>query len=225
MRAPISVIIPTLNAENSLPDCLSSLGEGLSRGLIRELIISDGGSTDETSQIAEYAGAEFLKGAPSRGGQLRRAADAAAGDWLLVLHADTCLLPGWSDAVARVLTQPNAYYFDLRFDAQGLAPRLVASWANLRSRLLHLPYGDQGLLIERQIYKGSAGYPDIPLMEDVALARKLGRRMKPLGAFAQTSADKFERQGWLMRGSRNLMTLGRYLTGADPENLARAYRK
>ncbi|MBV2358588.1 TIGR04283 family arsenosugar biosynthesis glycosyltransferase [Thalassococcus sp. CAU 1522] len=225
MRAPISVIVPTVDAAGDLPACLAALGEGLSLGLIRELVISDGGSVDGTQGVAEAAGALLVTGPPSRGGQLRRGAEAAQGDWLLFLHADTVLAPGWSDAVLPVIAAPGAYHFRLHFDVPGFAPRLVAGWANLRSRLFHLPYGDQGLLIHRALYDAVGGYPDIPLMEDVALARRLGRKLGPLAARAITSAEKYRAQGWTRRGGRNLLTLGRYLAGADPAILARAYRR
>jgi rSAM/selenodomain-associated transferase 2 len=225
MRAPISVIIPTLNAQAGLPACLSALGEGLNEGLIRELILSDGGSTDETLRIAESAGAELVQGAPSRGGQLRRGAEAAQGDWLLFLHADTVLQPGWSGAVIAALPQNGAYYFQLRFDQKGFAARFVAGWAKLRARMFGLPYGDQALLIDRASYDAVGGYADISLMEDVAMARALKGQLQGLHAIAETSAQKYQRQGWLNRGARNLGLLLRYLTGADPEDLARSYRK
>ncbi|MCT4558324.1 MAG: TIGR04283 family arsenosugar biosynthesis glycosyltransferase [Pelagimonas sp.] len=225
MRAPISVIIPTLNAEATLPCCLNALSEGLSAGLIRELIVSDGGSEDQTRAIAEAAGAVMIQGAPSRGGQLGRGCAKAGGDWLLVLHADTELEEGWSRPATQALENPGAYYGQLRFDTRGPMPAWVAGWANLRSRLFGLPYGDQGLLVDRATYEMAGGYADIPLMEDVALARALRGKLRPLGARAITSAAKYRQAGWLRRGARNLMILMRYYLGTDPERLARSYRK
>lgn len=230
MRAPVSVIIPTLNAEDELPGCLTALGEGLVLGLIRELVVSDGGSTDATRRIAEAAGAEVITGPPSRGGQLRRGVAAARGEWLLILHADTQLAPGWAEAVAAHLAQGGGpAYFRLAFRARGLRPALVAGWANLRAGLFGLPYGDQGLLLRREEYERAGGYPDQPLMEDVALVwalrRGLGGRMTELPAQARTSALRYQRGGWLRRGGRNLWTLLRYVLGADPEALAVRYRR
>ncbi len=225
MRAPISVIIPTLNAQEALPRCLGSLGEGLAQGMIRELIVSDGGSTDDTLGIAESAGAEVIRGAPSRGGQLRSGAEAAQGQWLLFVHADTVLEPGWSDAMLPVLSGQGAFYGRLRFDADGFAAGWVAGWANARSKLFNLPYGDQSLLIHATTYSDAGGFADMPLMEDVVLARKLGKRLKPLAFTSLTSADKYKRQGWLKRGSRNLLTLCRFFLGTPVETLAQAYRK
>lgn len=227
MPAPISVIIPTLNAGDELPGCLAALGEGLVAGLIRELVVSDGGSTDATRQIAEAAGAVLLTGPASRGGQLRRGAAAARGEWLLVLHADTQLAPGWAGAVADHLERPGAPpgYFRLAFRARGAMPALVAGWANLRARLFALPYGDQGLLLRRADYDRAGGYPDQMLMEDVALVRALGRPLAALPAEARTSAARYQRAGWLRRGARNLWTLLRYILGADPAALALRYRR
>lgn len=227
MRAPVSVIIPTLDEENSLPACLSALYEGVSAGVIRELIVADGGSEDSTLQIAEEAGAEVVRCAASRGGQLRSGADKAQGNWLLFVHADTVLSDGWSTAVEAQMEHSNvAGYFALRFEKGGLAGKLVAGWANLRSQLFGLPYGDQGLLISRRLYQDVGGFAEIPLMEDVAMVRHLGRRrMAKLAAQASTSPRKYQAQGWLRRGRRNLWTLVRYLFGVSPEKLAAAYRR
>ena len=226
MPAPISVVIPTLNAATELPDSLAALMEGLSEGLIREVVISDGGSQDATLKLVDEVGAEVICGAASRGGQLRRGCAAARGGWLLVLHADTVLAPGWASVVADHIQQEQAEpaYFQLKFRARGGRPALVAGWANLRARLFGLPYGDQGLLVSRAAYLAAGEYPDQPLMEDVALVRRL-RPLKSLPVIALTSAVRYQRDGWLRRGVRNLWTLARYFLGVDPQKLARDYQK
>ncbi|WP_306152822.1 TIGR04283 family arsenosugar biosynthesis glycosyltransferase [Roseovarius sp. MMSF_3281] len=223
MRAKLSIVIPTLNAADTLPLCLGALGEGLEAGMIREVVFSDGGSQDQTLEIADAAGAVVVRGAPSRGGQLRRGVAVTQGEWVLVLHADSVLPSGWPAVVATQMQVESPAAFRLRFDARGLAPRLVAGWANLRSRVFHLPYGDQGLLISRQDYEAVGGYPDIPLMEDVTIARRLRRRLMLLPVAITTSAAKYKRDGWLRRGARNLSILLRYLLGADPAQLAKRY--
>ncbi|KRS12779.1 glycosyl transferase [Roseovarius atlanticus] len=224
MRAKLSVVMPTLNAEAGLARALPALAEGLEAGLIRELVISDGGSDDATARIAEAAGAVLVTGAASRGGQLRRGVGVARGEWLLVVHADTALPQGWPEVVkAHIASGQGAAAFRLSFDARGLAPVIVAGWANLRSKVFGLPYGDQGLLLSRSDYDAAGGYPDIPLMEDVALARALGRRVALLPATVTTSAERYRRDGWLRRGGRNLWLLLRYLGGVRPEELARRY--
>lgn len=223
MQQGLSVIIPTLNAGEGLARSLPALLEAREAGLVQEIVISDGGSDDDTLSLARAAGAVIVRGAPSRGGQLLRGAAAAGGEWLLFLHADTVLPPGWAGCVQAHLPTGRPAFFRLRFDRGGRAARLVAGWANLRARLLRLPYGDQGLLISRAEYDRVGGYPDIPLMEDVALARRLGRRLVALPATVTTSAERYIRDGWFRRGARNLWLLLRYLSGADPARLARRY--
>lgn len=227
MSAQISIIVPTLNAEQYLPRCLGALMEGLSEGLIRELIVTDGGSKDATLAIADEAGAVVVNGPASRGGQLRRGCAVAQGKWLLVLHADTVLESGWAQDVAAHISTPQAgsAHFRLAFDVSGLRPQWVAGWANLRAGLFGLPYGDQGLLLRQGDYTRAGGYPDQPLMEDVALIRALQGRLTPLPVCARTSAEKYARAGWMCRGTRNLWTLARYFAGTDPEVLATSYRR
>lgn len=226
-RAPISVVIPTLNAADALAPCLGALGEGLNAGLIREVIITDGGSSDGTLSLAEQAGAVVVQGPASRGGQLRRGCAAAQGDWLLIVHADSWFDEGWTEEVLGHLAtgQDKAGYFQLRFRAQGFAPRVVERWANLRSKLFGLPYGDQGLLIRRDVYSEIGGYADIPLMEDVLIAQSLKRKLLPLSAIITTSAERYQRDGWVRRSLRNGWTLLRFKLGVDPETLRRGYNR
>ena len=225
MPAPISVIIPTLNAAASITPTLAALAEGLDAGLVGELIIVDGGSRDEIETIADNIGARFASAPPSRGGQLAIGAKLATRPWLLFIHADTVLTEGWLEATRTHLATPDkAGYFRLRFDDTGLPARVVAGWANLRSRLFGLPYGDQALLISATLYHKVGGYPNHPLMEDVALARALKGKLTPLKADAITSATKYQGQ-WPRRGIRNLTLLIRYLLGANPETLAKRYRQ
>lgn len=220
------MIVPTLNAASGLPGMAAALGEGLEAGLITELVVSDGGSSDATVAIAEALGARIVTGPPSRGGQLRRGANVARGTWLLLLHADTELAPGWAEKVRdHIADHPwKAGYFRLAFRSDGVAPHVVSYWANLRSRAFGLPYGDQGLLISRELLDEVGGVPDVPLMEDVALARTLRQRLRPLPATSRTSAVRYENEGWLRRSLRNGVTLARYLAGTPPERLAERYR-
>ena len=223
MRAPISVIVPTLNAGVGLHHTLSCLMEAVDAGLIREVIVSDAGSTDQTLEIAKDWGANIIDGPASRGGQLRRGCAAAQGKWLLILHADTVLSDGWAIAVSQHLQTGHAGWFSLRFDQGGARGRLVALWANLRSSM-GLPYGDQGLLVSRDLYDVVGGYRDIPLMEDVEIARALKGNIRRIDAQAITSAAKYQTQGWIRRGAKNFWTLLSYFVGVDPEKLADRYR-
>ena len=223
--APLTIIIPTLNAASALPATLDALLEGVWEGVVRQVVISDGGSEDETHRIAEAAGAEWISGAPGRGGQIARGVAVTQTPWVLILHADTVLDEGWTEAVRTAFAAPDAaHHFELAFDARGVMPGLVAGWANWRARVLGLPYGDQGLLIHRDFLDAVGGVPDLPLMEDVSLARALKGRHRQMRVRAVTSAAKFERDGWVRRGARNLTLLVRYFAGADPVKLAKAYR-
>jgi len=224
MPAPVSVIIPTLNAASRIGPTLGALAEGLDAGLIGELIIVDGNSKDDIAAIADQIGARFITTHAGRGGQLAKGAESACRPWLLFIHADTVLSEGWVSAVQKHLHSPEkAGYFRLRFNAKGYAPSLVAGWANVRSRLFGLPYGDQGLLVSSALYNKVGGYPDYPLMEDVALARRLRGRLSALSAQAVTSAERFQGK-WFRRGAFNLSLLLRYFFGADPEKLGKLYR-
>lgn len=227
MPAPITVVIPTLNAASALPETAGALMPGVEAGLIGTLVVSDGGSNDDTLGIAKGLGARIVTGPSGRGAQIARGVAEARSDWLLILHADTHLSGDWVDALRHHLAHEvdRAGYFRLAYRAPGLTPRLVAGWANLRSRWLGLPYGDQALLIHHATLDAVGGIPDLPLMEDVALTRALKGRLRVLPATARTSAERYLEEGWLMRGARNLWTLARYLGGADPAVLARSYKR
>lgn len=224
MRAALSIIIPTLNAEAALPAAFLALMPALEAGVLREVVVSDGGSVDRSCEIAEAAGALVVSGVAGRGGQMARGADAAHGGWLLFLHADSVLQAGWVEAVmAHIARDQRAGYFRLRFSARGFWPAVVAGWANLRSRAFGLPYGDQGLLISREMYDAVGGFSDIALMEDVAMARRLRGQLRCLPVVAVTDAVRYQQAGWLRHGARNLWRLLRYLAGVDPAKLRRGY--
>ena len=227
MPAPLSIIIPTLNAADDLPLCLASLMPGLEAGLIREVLVIDGGSTDDTARLAESTGATALT-SPTRGraAQLRHGADHARGDWLLFLHADTALSREWPE---RTRDHIDAYpakaaTFALAYRSDHPMAKTVARRANWRARTLGLPYGDQGLLISRKLYSEVGGYPDTPFIEDVQIVRAIGKsRLRHLSAEARTSAAKYEHDGWRKRSWHNTWLITRYLLGASPEKLAKRY--
>ncbi|MEM9268392.1 MAG: TIGR04283 family arsenosugar biosynthesis glycosyltransferase [Pseudomonadota bacterium] len=226
MPAPVSVILPTLNAAPDLGPVLADLTLGVQAGLVHEVIFADGGSTDETAEIAEAVGAVFVSSEKGRGVQLAAGCAAARGAYLFVVHTDSRLPPDWPERIKQVLEHgPGpAYYGRLRFAAKGIAPRIVERWAELRSHVFGLPYGDQGLLVPRTLYAQRGGYQEIPLMEDVALARALRGALKPLDLTVTTSATRYENEGWVRRGLGNLILLCRYMFGASPEKLAEQYR-
>jgi rSAM/selenodomain-associated transferase 2 len=219
------VIVPTLDEAGNLPAALARLGDF---GLVHEIIVADGGSRDDTVALARAAGACVTDAPRGRGSQLAAGARSATGDWLLFLHADCRLEAGWPDAVRSFLAASEAAgragYFTLALDDDARAARLLERIVAWRCRLLALPYGDQGLLISRALYDAAGGYAAIPLMEDVDLARRLGRaRLKPIGATITASATRYRRDGYWRRAVRNFCCLSLYFLGVSPQRIAKLY--
>ena len=159
-----------------------------------------------------------------RGTQLAAGAAAAAGEWLLFIHADCRPLPGWEAAAQAYISAPDAAqragYFAFALDDPAPAARRLERLVAWRCRHLALPYGDQGLLIHRSLYDAVGGYAAMPLMEDVELARRLGRaRLEPIGATMLASARRYRRDGYWRRPLRNLVCLALYFAGVPPEKI------
>lgn len=225
----ISVIIPTLDAERTLVATLAPLVPPVLEGLVREVIVVDGGSTDRTLAIADDAGARIIATGRGRGPQLAAGAAVAKGPWLLFLHADTRLEHGWDLEAVRFMEdhaagEGRAAAFRFALDDEGPMPRLMEALVALRCRLLALPYGDQGLLIGKAAYDRLGGFRELPLMEDVDLVRRIGRRrLHLLRAKALTSAARYRRDGYLRRSARNLSCLALYYAGVAPDKIADRY--
>jgi rSAM/selenodomain-associated transferase 2 len=217
----LSVVIPALNAATTLPATLAALGDAAG-----EVVVVDGGSGDATSSVAAALGARVLAAPRGRGGQLAAGVAAARGAWLLLLHADTCLAPGWAAAARAFMAAgpDRAGYFRFALESADPRARRLERLVAWRCRCFSLPYGDQGLLIARSLLDRVGGIRPLPLMEDVELVRRLGRhRLVPLEAAAVTSAVRWERQGWHRRSARNLFCLALYFAGVPPRIIARLY--
>jgi rSAM/selenodomain-associated transferase 2 len=196
--------------------------------IVTELIVADGGSSDGTAAHARAAGARVIAAPRGRGSQLAAGAAAATGDWLLFLHADCRLEPGWEAVVGTFLAAPKARsragYFDFALDDEAPAARRLERIVAWRCRGLALPYGDQGLLIARTLYEAVGGFRPLPLMEDVDLVRRLGRRrLARIGARCISSARRYRRDGYLRRPLRNLLCLSLYFAGLPVERIVRLY--
>lgn len=227
----ISVIIPTLDAEQSLAATLTALVPAVVEGVLREVIVVDGGSRDRTLKIAEAAGVEIVASTRGRGQQLAAGAARAKGPWLLFLHADTVLERGWETEISTLMERVDigqrpatAAAFRFALDDLGFKPRMIEAGVMLRCTLLRLPYGDQGLLLPAALYRQIGGHRDMPIMEDVDIVRRLGRsRIVMLRSTAVTSAIRFKTQGYARRVARNLSCLLLYFLRASPQRIARIY--
>jgi len=220
-RSPgISAVIPTLNATGTLAATVATIAWAA------EIIVADGGSTDGTAEAAALLGARVVTAPRGRGSQLAAGIAPASHDWLLLLHADARLGPeAEAAAQTHMARHPgHAGYFRFTLDSADPRARRLERLVALRCRRLALPYGDQALLIHRDLLRGVGGIRPLPLMEDVDLVRRLGRhRLVALDAAAITSAAKWERDGWLRRSARNLCCLSLWFAGVAPHRIARFY--
>jgi rSAM/selenodomain-associated transferase 2 len=207
----ISVVIPTLNSEDSLPATLTALVPAALEGVVREVIVVDGGSKDRTREIADHAGAEVLTAPAGRGAQLAAGAARARHPWLLFLNDETVLDDGWVREAGHFMERVDtgksrhvAAAFRFALDDDGAAPRVLEALARLRCTLFRLPYGDQGLLVTRRAYDRAGGYRERPLLEDVDLVRRIGGgRVKLLRSRAVGSAGRYRREGYARRALKN----------------------
>jgi rSAM/selenodomain-associated transferase 2 len=195
-------------------------------GPVAEIIAVDGGSTDETLGLAATLGARVIAAPRGRGAQLTAGVAEAIGPWLLLLHADTQLGAGWREAAAAHMRAgpERAAYFRFALLSDDPRARRLERLVAWRCRVLCLPYGDQGLLVHRNLLDRIGGVRPLPLMEDVDLVRRIGRRqLMALDVPAVTSAAKWERDGWRRRSLRNLACLTLYGAGVPPRLIARLY--
>lgn len=193
----ISVIVPVYNEERALPATLARL---LDQSGDFEVLVVDGGSTDRTREIAgANARVQLLRAKKGRASQMNAGARAASGDWLLFLHADT-LLP--ADALSKIVGLKvkgiaQAGGFRHRFSGRGWRLRLISIVDNLRCRRTGVIYGDQAMFLSRSLFERLGGFPDQPIMEDVAFCERLVEVTRPvlMAEHVITDSRKFEQQG------------------------------
>jgi rSAM/selenodomain-associated transferase 2 len=215
----VSVIIPTLNEAGYIGPTIESV---LRQDAIHEIILVDGGSGDETVQIASRH-ARVLRAGPGRSSQMNEGARAAAGDILLFLHADTHLPEGALSLVQRTLVNYEAGAFRLRFDTSTPLLRIYSFCTRLN--LPSICFGDRALFVRKHVFEGIGGFPDLPLFEDLELARRLHRRgrFKFLDAFVTTSSRRFLEHGPFRQQLRNSYLWLHYMAGSDPHRLTHLY--
>lgn len=228
-RTPIAVVIPTLDEAAAIGRCLESLGSDPDL----EVAVSDGGSRDGTQRMvaAFRPDALVIEQARGRGPQLNRGAAATSAPLLLFLHADCALPAGWAGAVRRVLADPGVAVGCFRLHTGpppgAAAGRLRRTWwrlLDLRSFGLGLPYGDQAIFLRRGLFDQLGGFPEIPLMEDVALVRGCLRhgRLARVPLSVRTTARRFAVHPWRSRVATATFPL-LFRLGVSPHRLARWY--
>jgi rSAM/selenodomain-associated transferase 2 len=220
----LSIIVPVLNEEAGIAAALQALVPLRARGA--EVIVVDGGSADRTAALAEPLCDRLIVAPRGRAAQMNAGA-AAHGDVLLFLHADTQLPADADRLIVAGLAQAGRGWgrFDVRIAGQHPLLPLIAVLMNLRSRLTGIATGDQAIFVDKAAFAAVGGYPEIALMEDIVLSRRLKRRSRPLclAARALTSGRRWEKHGVV----RTVLTMWRlrlaFFFGAAPEKLAARY--
>ena len=220
----LSIVIPTLDEAAAIEATLAALAPARARGA--EVVVSDGGSRDATRSLAAPLADRVVEAPRGRAVQMNAGARAASGEALLFVHADTLLPPHADEAVARALAGGSQWgRFDVAIAGADPLLAVVALLMNARSRWTGVATGDQAIFATRAAFEAAGGFPDIPLMEDVALCKALRRRSRPacLAERVVTSGRRWERRGTL----RTILLMWRlrlaYALGADPRGLARRY--
>lgn len=229
-----TVIIPTLNAQANLAVLLSSIGE-------TPVVVSDGGSTDNTLKIAAQYKARIATGTAGRGQQLSRgvhwaketvAKETDAAEWYFIVHADCSLPDDWHAQITHHAKNypQRAAYFGFGANANGLRPRMMEFIVNLRDIWPVFPYGDQGLLISRKMYEEIGGYKQQVLFEDVEIIRAIkarygGKGLRRMKGRLKSDVSAYARDGYWKRCLRNLRIIHAYNKGVDIETLLARYRK
>ncbi|WP_269624483.1 TIGR04283 family arsenosugar biosynthesis glycosyltransferase [Prochlorococcus marinus] len=223
----LSIIIPTLNEALHLPLLLADLKEWPYEF---ELIIVDGGSIDLTPSIAKIQGVDVIKThKKNRGYQLKTGASNAIGDWLLFLHADSRLNPSWVKSSYKIIKNKKSekfgWYFDFKIKKDNLEFRFLELAVALRSYFFQRPYGDQGLLIHKDLYHNSGGFSSLKIMEDVDLITRITKTttVKRIREDIYTDAIKWSNSNIIERAIKNAILRKRWREGYDIETLSKEY--
>ncbi len=221
----ISIVIPALNEEKSIANNLRGLQ--YLRKLGHEIILSDGGSVDDTLALARPLVDHWIKGSKGRAKQLNAGAKIATGQVLLFLHADTLLPENTESILNNALIQGFHWgRFDVQLSGQQFMFRLIEKMINLRSRISGVATGDQAIFIRKNLFELQEGFPELALMEDIAMSKRLKKMSKPYcsKACVITSSRRWEEHGiW-----RTIFLMWRlrfaYFIGISPSCLADRYR-
>jgi rSAM/selenodomain-associated transferase 2 len=225
---PLGVVIPCRQEASRLPGLLAQLHAAPE--LVASVVVVDGGSSDGSAALAALAGAKVLHRPANRGLQLAAGAAVLTTPWLLLLHADVRLPPGWAVAIARAIAASDpargpAWWFELAIQGRQPALRLVEAAVAWRSRCRQLPYGDQGLLVGQALLEHAGGIRPLPLMEDLELVQRLGRftRLRSLGVPLNVSGRRWQQRGVWQTSLENARLRRLWRQGVPAEQLAARY--
>ncbi len=218
-----SIIIPTLNESSNLCYALEQLLDSIECLSEVEIMISDGGSSDDTIQLATQYPVKLINAAKGRARQMNAGAQHSTGDWLVFLHADTRLPDNWMALIAR--TESTWGRFDIRLSGSHWMLRIIEKAINLRSRKTSIATGDQALFFQRDFFNQLGGFPDIPLMEDIAMSSQARKISTPacIRQVAITSSRRWEQNGILRTILLMWMIRFAYWLGIKPDTLRRIY--
>ena len=223
----LSVIIPTLNEASHLPLLLADLAAWPHEF---DIIIVDGGSTDSTVSITQILGSNILiSQKANRGHQLKLGALNAKGDWLLFLHADSRLDKRWVKYLLKIMekssSKEKSWYFDFKVNENKLQFKILEKLVNLRSHFLQRPYGDQGLLIHKDLYLFSGGFLSLKIMEDLELISRLSNicTLKSIGIPIITDSRKWSNSNIIQRAILNARLRKKWREGHSANKLADEY--
>jgi len=220
----LSIVIPVLDDIEPLRRLLSTIPADPQVDIV---IVNGGAPDDRLTAICDRPDVRLLTSAPGRGRQMNVGASAAAGHWIVFLHADTQLPPQWSAEIYRAGAHPDVVggSFRFRLDSSAWQARLIERAVEQRVRWLDLAYGDQALFVRRDVFATIGGYREWPLMEDVDLVRRLRQAGKLYHSPRPvlTSARRWERDGWWRRSAKNMMLQALFIAGMSPERLANWY--
>ena len=225
MSEKITLIIPTLNASNTLDATLKSASK-----FFKNIIVVDAYSKDNTVKIAKKYKSKILLCSANRGKQLHRGAQKANSDWFLFLHADTIINKNSYKEILNFIKIENninkAAYFKLKFNDKNYSSLFVEKIVYLRNIIFKLPYGDQGLLISKNFYKKIGGYKELPIMEDVNIIKRIKyKNLIIINSYIITDAVKYKKQGWIIRPLINLTCLTLYFMGCNINKINNIYKK